>query len=196
MKTSINLLPAVYQRQLIVRRRVTQWAAVLGVVLSVGAAVRWTDMDENRAIHQRLELLSREHAPTQIMLKQLVGMRRELDELQHLDRVAAELEYQRPALSLMGLLSDIGVGTNGKLRVTKLEVTGLQQPPAAGKVGDPAGSGRGLTVSGLSLDNPSVARLVTGLAESGFFARTFLVKSKEQSDDEGALREYEVRCEF
>lgn len=198
MKTAINLLPAAYQRQLVVRRRVVQWCTVLGVGLLIGGVVRWNDVCENQAIAQRLELLSLEHRPTQVMLKQLVDMRREMDELQQLEHIAQELEYQRPALSLLGILSDIGESTSGKLRVTKLELAGLQQPGAGGKADQPAaaGAGIGVTLTGMSLDNPSVAKLVTGLDESGFFARTYLVKSKELGEENSALREYEVRGEF
>jgi hypothetical protein len=169
--------------------------------LLVGAAVRWSDVRENYVIARRLELLTREHQPTQIMLKQLVDMRRELGELQQLAQIAEELEYQRPALSLIGILSEIGDKAGGKLRVTRLELTGLQQLSAGGKtdmpVASPAGAtGAGVTLSGVSLDNPSVAKLVTGLDESGFFARTYLVKSKELGEENNSLREYEVRGEF
>jgi hypothetical protein len=196
MKTSINLLPASYQRQLVIRRRAYQWGVVLGVGLLIGAAVRWRDVRENQAIAQRLDLLTREHQPTQIMLKQLVDMRRELGELQQLAHIAQELEYQRPALSLLGILSDIGEKADGKLRVTRLELAGLQQPSPTSKADQPNAGSSGVTLTGVSLDNPSIAKLVTGLDESGFFARTILVKSKELGEESNSLREYEVRCEF
>jgi hypothetical protein len=196
MKTAINLLPAFYQRQLVVRRRAFQWGIVLGVGLLLAAGVRWNDVRANHALSQRLELLTREHQPTQLMLKQLVNMRRELTELQQLEQTAEELEYQRPALSLLGALSDIGERTGGKLRITKLEITGLQQPTVANKLDQPSTGGPGILLTGVSLDNPSVAKLVTGLGESGFFARTYLVKSTELGEEENSLREYQVRCEF
>jgi hypothetical protein len=195
MKTAINLLPAAYQRQLVVRRRALQWSVVLGIGLVVGGVVRWIDVRESRDVAQRLELLSQEHAPTQTMLKQLVDMRRELDESQQLAVVAAELEYQRPVLSLLGILSEIGERTGGKLRVTKLDLTGLQQAPSS-KTDQRGATSAGILVSGVSLDNPSVAKLVTGLNDSGFFAHTYLVKSRELGEDTSALREYEVKCEF
>jgi hypothetical protein len=195
MKTAINLLPASLQRQLVIRRRMVQWGAILGLALFLGGVVRWNDVRENEAIAQQLELLSLEHQPTQLMLRQLVDMRRELEDLQQLEHIAQELEYQRPSLSLLGFLSDIGEKTGGKLRITKLELTGLQQSIAGGKA-QAASEGIGVTLTGVSLDNPSVAKLVTGLDESGFFARTYLVKSKELGEEGGSLREYEVKCEF
>jgi hypothetical protein len=51
-------------------------------------------------------------------------------------------------------------------------------------------------IAGLSLDNSSIAQLQSGLAESGFFSRVELVKSTELDGDNGALREYQVRCEL
>ena len=54
----------------------------------------------------------------------------------------------------------------------------------------------GLTVNGVSLDNPAVAELLDGLQKSGVFRRVELVTLKEREDKEAALRDYEMRCEF
>jgi Tfp pilus assembly protein PilN len=196
MKTSINVLPGSYQRHLIARRRAMQWGAVIAVGLVCSGLLRLSDSQQSAALSQQLETLTREHEPTQQMLKQLVTMREELDELQQLEVVARELEFQRPALYLLGLLSQIGEQTGGRLRITKLELSGLQQVAGARKNEPAGGTGPGVLIAGLSLDNSSIAQLQSGLAESGFFSRVELVKSTELDGDNGALREYQVRCEL
>jgi hypothetical protein len=195
MKTSINLLPASFQRQLMVRRRALQWTAILSAGLTIGGVIRWIDLREHDVLSQQLDLLAREHQPTQVMLQQLVDMRRELADLEQLEKIAQELEYQRPALSLLGIISAAGEATGGKLRVTGLELIGLQQESVADKSGTNDGTRSGLTLTGVAIDNPSVAKLVSGLEASGFFRTVELVKSKVV-DGNDSLREYQVRCEL
>jgi hypothetical protein len=122
-------------------------------------------------------------------------MRRELEELQRLEQVAQQLEYQRPGLALLGILSEVGESTGGRLRVTKLEVTGLQSEQTAEK-GSQGKDAASVVVTGVALDNQSVAKLESGLWESGLFARVELVKSSESSADGSTLREYQIRCEL
>jgi hypothetical protein len=130
------------------------------------------------------------------MLRQLVDMRHELAELQQLEQVATELEHQRPALFLLGLLSEIGEQTGGKLRITKLELTGLQQFDPANRNDTAGAGGSGVLISGVSLDNQSVAKLQSGLWESAFFSEVELVKSTESGEEGRLMREYQLRCQF
>jgi hypothetical protein len=128
------------------------------------------------------------------MLKQVVDMRRQLKDLDEQERVAKELETQRNALTLLGVISNTAQKTNGRLRVTKLEISNFQNAGQAAGATASATSPGGLVLAGVSLDNPSVAELLDGLQRSGIFSRVELKTLKER---EGiALRDYEVRCEF
>ncbi len=193
MRTAINLLPQSFRRQQVIRKRVVQWASIISAVLLIGWGWHWYEMREDRKLLQQLGTLSREHAPTQAMLKQLVEMRRQLKELQQQETVAKELDCQRNALTLLGLISDSAQKTKGRLRVTKFEINNFQgtQSGADASLKTPA-----LTVGGVSLDNPAVAELLDGLQKSGVFQRVELVTLKEREDKDAALRDYEVRCEF
>lgn len=197
MRTMINILPASYRRQQMVRNRCAQWISIIAVVLTTGWGWHWIEMREQTQLTQQLDVLSREHAPTQTMLKQVVDMRRQLKELQEQETVAKELETQRNALTLLGVLSDTARKTKGHLRVTKLELTNFQN---VGKKGDKTGSTApapgGLLVTGVSLDNPSVAELLAGLQHAGIFSHVELLKLKEREDKSASLHDYEVRCEF
>ncbi len=194
MKTMINLMPQSFRRQQILRRRLIQWTSIVSTVLAIGWGWHWCEMREDRQLTQQLDTLSREHAPTRSMLKQLVDMRQQLVELQQQETVAKELDCQRNALTLLGVISDTARKTKGRLRVTKFELVNFQSAP--GSVDSAGAKPAGLTLDGVSLDNPSVAELLDGLQKSGIFSRVELLTLKEREDKESALRDYQVRCEF
>jgi hypothetical protein len=198
MKTSINLLPAAARRQQVLRRRIVQWSSLLCAMLASGWGWHWYEMREGRALAQQLEVMEREHAPTQRLLQQLVNMRETLDQLQQQEIVAGELERQRNTLTLLGVISQAAQKTSGRLRLTKLELTNFQ---GAGAAGSPAAGGTaegtsGLLLSGVSLDNPAVVELLDALQDSGIFSRVELLVSKEREEGDTSLRDFEVRCEF
>jgi Tfp pilus assembly protein PilN len=194
MRTAINLLPQSFRRQQILRRRLVQWASIISVVLVAGWSWHWCEMREDRQLTQQLETLSREHAPTQAMLKELVGMRKQLKELEQQETVAKELDCQRNALTLLAVISDSAQKTKGRLRVTKFAISNFQSTQGGADSG--AAQAAGLAVSGVSLDNPAVAELLEGLQNSGVFRKVELQALKEREDKAAALQDYEIKCEF
>jgi hypothetical protein len=195
MKTRINLLPASCLRQQVLRRRAVQWSSLMSVVLVSGWAWHWYEMREDRTLAQQLEVLEREHAPTQRMIRQLVDMRAKLEQLQQHEAVARELERQRGALTLLGVVSETARQTGGRLRLTKFELTDFQHLGAASNSAA-VGGGAELSLSGVSLDNPAVGELLDRLQDSGIFSRVELLALKERPGVNASLRDYEVRCEF
>ena len=196
MRTMINILPASYRRQQLVRNRSIQWGTIIAVVLSTGWGWHWIEMREQEQMSQQLEVLTREHAPTRTMLKQVVDMRRQLKELEQQEAVAKELETQRNGLTLFGVISDTAQKTKGRLRVTKMELNNFQNVGGIEKAGTSALAPGGVLLSGVSLDNPAVAELLDGLQHSGMFSHVELLKLKEREGKGVSLRDYEVRCEF
>jgi hypothetical protein len=191
----INLLPVAYRRQQIVRRRLIQWTSVVCAVVSLGWGWHWIERREQLKLTQQLESTEREHAPTKTMLKQLVDMRKRLDELQQQERVARELEYQRNALALLGVISQTAQASQGRVRVTSLDVTGFQNMRASKPAEGQSVAPDGVVVRGVSLDNPAVADMLGGLQDSGMFSRVEVVM-KEHSEGDVSLRNYELRCEY
>jgi hypothetical protein len=191
----INLLPTAYRRQQIVRRRIIQWMTVVSAVIGLGWGWHWLEQREQLRLSQQLESLEREHAPTKTMLTQLVDMRRRLNELQQQESVARELEYQRNALALLGVISETAQASQGRVRVTSVEVTGFQTMHVSKPVEGQNQAAVGVVVRGVSLDNPSVADMLGGLQDSGMFSRVEVVM-KERSEGDVSLRDYELRCEY
>jgi Tfp pilus assembly protein PilN len=200
MKTMINLLPISFRRQQLARRRAIQWSAVLGLVLLAGAVSYWYEVRERHALAQELEVLTREYRPTQTLLQQLVEMRQRLDDLQRQETVARELEYQRNPLALLGVISQTAQETQGRLRVTKLDLSDFQGDARMARGGNGAGASEAgsssVVVSGVSLDNPAVADLLEGLQNSGLFGQVELLKMKEREGGSTRLSDYEVMCEL
>jgi hypothetical protein len=177
------------------RKRALQWSAVLSGVLLLGWAAHWYELHEHRLLTQKLEVLQREHRPTQTMLRQLVGMRQKLVDLQQQEAIALELEHQRNALTLLGVISQAAQKTNGRLRVTKLELKNFQSVPGPNAVSTSPEAGS-LVLAGLSLDISSVTELHDGLQNSGLFSSVAISTLKEREGDDASLRDYELRCEF
>lgn len=196
MKSSINLLPPSYRRQLILRQRVLQWTAILSSVLLAGWCWHWYEVHEHRGLLLRLEVLQSEHEPTQTMLRQLVEMRQKLVDLQHQQAVASELEQQRHALKLLSVIGAACQKTNGRLRVTSLEVTEFQSTEPATSPRAAAAEPGGVLLTGVSLDNAAVLELLESLEQSGVFNHVELVASTERDGDDASLRDYRVSCRF
>jgi hypothetical protein len=196
MRNMINLLPASYRRQQLIRKRAVQWSSIVCLVMLSGWAWHWYERREDLALSQQLESLQREHAPTQTMLRQLVKMRQQLDDSQHQEAVARELEHQRNALTLLGVIGETTRAADGRLRVTKLELTGFQDKHSSESRATQINASSGLLLGGVSLDNPSVAELLEGLQDSGIFSRVELQTLKGRENSETSMRDYEVRCEF
>ena len=196
MKNMINLLPPSYRRQQLIRKRVLQWSAVISGVLVLGWALHWYESREYQALTQRLEVLRREHRPTQNMLTQLVQMRQTLEDLEQQEAVASELEGQRTALTLLGAISQAAQKTNERLRVTNLELSSFQSLHDVEARNAPTQEPSGLVLTGVSLDYPAVTEFVDGLQSSGIFSLVELTSMKERAGNDASLHDYEVRCEF
>jgi Tfp pilus assembly protein PilN len=191
----VNMLPASYRRQQILRSRLLQWGTMIVIVLVGGWMWHWLEMRQHIQLTQRLDVLSRENAPTQTMLKQVVDMRRQLKELEQQEAVAKELETQRNALTLLGVISETAQKTGGRLRVTRLELKNFQtvgKPTGAGEGAGPAG----LLLSGVSTDNSAVQGFLKGLQGAGIFNKVECLKVKQREERLTSMWDYEVRCEF
>ncbi len=196
MRNRINLLPALYRRQQMLRKRAIQWGTAICAVLVVGWGSHWCELQEEKVLAQRLDVLKREHQPTRTMLQQLVDMRQKLENLKQQQAIAQELEYQRSALVLLGVLSESASETAGRLRITKLDLGNLQSTNKVEKAGAPESRAASMLVSGVSLDYAAVSKLMRGLQDSKCFSHVELLTSKERDSTGGALCDYELRCEF
>jgi hypothetical protein len=196
MKTAINLLPSVYRRQRLVRRRAIQWSVVLTAALSTIAAACWFKGHEFRVLERQLAAVDRESRPAQAMLREIGTMRKHIGKLQQHQTIAQELEQQRHVLALLSVISQAARLTEGRLRVVDCRVVDLQATEITASQGEGITSPGTVTLVGVALDSPTVAEFNDGLMRSGLFADVKLIKSNERAQLGPKLFDYEVRCEL
>lgn len=196
MKTAINLLPPVYRRQRLVRRRVIQWSVVLVAALSAIGATRWYKVHEYHTLERQLAAVTREGRPAQTMLRDITRMRAQIEKLQHHQTIAQELEDQRQVLAMLAAVSSAAKRTDGRLRVVDCHVVDLQATEVAENRSEGALHPGTVTLVGVALDSPTVAEFHDGLLRSGLFADVKLIKSNERNQVGTTIYDYEVRCEL
>lgn len=196
MKTTINLLPPVYRRQRLLRRRAIQWSVVLVSALSTLAVASWYKVHESHVLQRQLAAAERESRPSRNMLRQISSMRGQIEKLQQHQSIAQELEQQRQVLALLGVVSQAARQTQGRLRVIDCRVVDLQATEVAESRGEGSLRAGTVTVTGVALDSPAVAGFEQELMRSGLFADVKLIKSNERGQLGPELFDYEVRCEL
>lgn len=201
MKTAINLLPPRYRRERMLRRRGLQWSILLCGVLATVWGARWYKLREYESLSQSLEAVAREGRPAQMMLREIMEMRQQIERLQHHEVVARELDRQRQVLALLGLVGRAAGASDGRLRLMNLQAVDLQATHVAIEHGNSRSGAEeakpgAITLSGVSLDSPTVAEFHDALLKSGLFSDVKLIKSNERKESGLAMYDYEVRCEL
>ena len=197
MNESPNLVPLPFRRRLLIRRRMRQWLGVwLLSALALGSAAvgEYSYLARLRSTlverqHQCEPLRKTEH-DTQQANQRLAEVRERsafLTTLQHGDRPAQLLGFIgrfacRPQ-QLIHLdecdLSTTGLAASGQTTATPHSITGRQ-----------------LLLKGIAIDDLAVARFVSGLREADLFDDVMLKSSIDAVDDAGAVRRFEVTCEY
>jgi Tfp pilus assembly protein PilN len=97
---------------------------------------------------------------------------------------------------MFGFVSRTAQESQGRFRVTNLQVVDLQHFASSGvKQADGSNAGS-FTMQGVSLDSPTVAILLDKLQQSGLFVSVELVSVKEQQEDGVPLHDFQVKCEL
>jgi len=196
MKNAINMLPPVYRRQRIVRRRAIQWTSVLVATLTTIAVASWFKHHEYKSLELQRAAVARRIRPMQLMLGEIKEMRQHIVGLQQYETIAVEIERQRPVLALFGAMSAAARETDGKLRVMACRVVDLQAAEvAATPVGDALPPGT-VFLSGMALDRQTVATFQDALRQSELFADVKLMNATRRDGVGPELFDYEVHCEL
>lgn len=194
MRASINLLPVTFRRQLMMRRRLTQWCVVVCALVLVMWVARSYKLREYYVLGQQQEVLEREHRPLKAMVKEITHMRQQLEDLDQQEVIAKELDHQRNVLALLGAVSQIAEQSNGKLRLTDFQLVDLQSSPSGDRQQASGSHGGNFTLQGVSLDRPAVAELLDKLQHSGLFQSVELASLKERQEGQVSLQDFQVVC--
>lgn len=199
MKTHLNLLPWNCRQTRVLRARLRQWSLPWGAALGAVLVVLVIQWNRCQAVRERMEQLETQYAPVENLREAIKGLRTKLGVLEQQDRLLAQLEPTRPALTLFGLISQSARECQGQLRVEQV----LLQPPAEGeKNAKPENQppkpvlSATATIKGIATDNLSVARFVVALRQTRAFERVDLKASEENQTDGRPFRSFTVECAY
>lgn len=219
MKTSLNLLPLEHRVRETARRRFVQWCLAWAVCAAAAVGVWWLKHERCRALRQRLQVAERNYAPLEKLLGESEAMRSELDGLHAKGTILGKLLDDKPALTLIGAVSQSARRCNGRLVVQRLLFQRHERPDAdpptprpgrqspanraavsqakpttsAAETLEPWGA---VTIEGQARDNVAVATFVVSLRESGLFRRVELKSSVGKGSSDEELRAYQLECDI
>jgi len=199
MKNCLNLMPWRCRKAQLVRLRLGQWClpwAVAGGLVVAAGLVKW---DQWRSSGDRVERLQRACGPSDALLAEIKTFGNRVEALKAREAALAQLEYPRPALTFLGLVSRSAKECEGRLRVEHLSLHSDGDAGAVPSRGSTrAGPGRvtSVTVKGIATDNLAVARFVLALRQTKAFDRVELKSSQEQPADRRRTRSYQVECTY
>lgn len=191
-RTNLNLLPARYRRWVLIRAGITAWAGVWLVGIVAGCLLVWQADGELKSVREELSRFQRMNAPPLVMQREVHQMQQRLTQVQAEERAAAHLEDDRPALSLLGVLSKATRSCSDRLQVREC----LLEPrrPERGAAAGEGGEGQVLSVKGTTLDLLCVYRLHGELRDAGMFDRVELRPTKSQMLGDVTGYEFQVEC--
>jgi hypothetical protein len=192
MKTSINLIPQSLSRELMLRRRLKQWGKAIAVILGMVGFTYWTEWQIYRELSSELIAVELEYTPAQSAFQDVVRLRAQLEKLAVQQAVLGELDRQRHVVTLLGTISEGAASCDGKIQVSKMDVTELQYSPTVGQAAD--GSAGRLVLTGVALDGIAATQFLSNLESSGLFATVALYKLEDQRKQEFSLNTYEIHC--
>jgi hypothetical protein len=207
MKPFINLLTLSYRRRQVVSRSLRRWSLVWLVCSSAAVAAYWHAWHRRECLEQQVIAAERSAAPLERLQQEQSAMRAGLKASVAKGSVLGQMRNERPALSLLGTVSQSARRCKGRLVVEQLKFERKDRPqtedgkspgPAAPRTPapekqEPWGC---VTIQGNALDNVAVATFVVGLRDSGLFRHVEL-KSCIRSPSSGReIQCYILECEI
>ncbi len=138
-----------------------------------------------RAAAQALEASA---APVETLRNEIRALGGRLGQLGQYKALLAQLEGSRPALTLLGLISQSARQCGGRLRLEELTARTAQD--------ETAGSPATLTLKGAAADNLAVARFVAGLRQTAAFQRVELKGSEQKNVEGGQSHSFVIECTY
>lgn len=198
MKTHVNLLPWRSRRTQIIRSRVRQWVLPWCVAVTGVALLFAVQLFRHHAVRQKVGQLKEQYAPIEALAAEIKTLHTRLAEVSGQAKAIAKLEGSRPALTLLGFVSQSAGDCRGQLHVENLSLqTAVEKVKSGDKTAVASDAGAMLvTIKGVAVDNLSVARFVSALGKTKSFDRVELKSSKEQPLGTLRVCSYLIECGY
>lgn len=191
MKNSINLMSDRAVAREATRRRLRQWASVLGLVVLVLAPIGgWRWWRTHRLARERAAATAR-YEPVRQMKSENAALAEEIETLRSTQGVQLALAAERPVLALVAVASSAVAEQGGVVFLRQLDV---EQDPLAAT--DSEASRSSFVVEGAAYDARAVARLADALKEAAPLANVNVNTSDGRREGEGRLTAFTIRCAY
>ncbi len=180
MIPAINLMPPECQRARLARRRVRQWASVVGLAVSTVlpvAALLHTSVDASLSRRQD-QIIAREQASAAAV----GSLEARLEELSHQQRVS-DLLAARPQFTL--LVNAVAGAVGDSIAVESMSVVGSQSDDT---------TERSLSIEGLAQSQLGAQQLAVRLEDLGVFTSVTLADTRRRSTPVGELVAFRVHA--
>jgi hypothetical protein len=210
MKSQINLLPWSFKRQLILRHRLSQWAAVWLVVGGLGlAAIGYASSALARS-EENLENLNRKAKPLEKIAAENKLIETQLARSDRRQLMLQNLADLQQPLQLVGIISQSAKASGGGVTVKSLLLEPIETTivQAIAQPKKKRRSGRipttktftvksmKLTLHGVAIDDLALARFVSRIRKAGVFSKVELRESTNIQLAAGTARQYFVVCVY
>ena len=159
---------------------------------------------EQRMTDLRLtaDSLAAQSAPLTVLQNEQRQMQKEVAAIQERESWLVESDSQQ-ALQLLGIISQAAANNHGRISVRSLNLNSFEraiddddQENARGNEEKQLEQRMKLNLSGVAVDDLSVASFVAGLRESGVFESVELRSSERQVFENHESRQYDVTCVY
>jgi Tfp pilus assembly protein PilN len=193
-----NLLPIDWQRRLLRRRRLRQWALACLAALVLGAsvcAIKFSLLTQRRA---EVAALEGQAEPLQATTRETIQFETQLAELAGRESLLTTLDGAGQPFQLLGIISSGAALQKPNLRVVSFSMqTQSQQIVANAAVANPVGPPAERVViqlEGISVDNLAVASFVNQLRQFDVFDEVNLRSTDRGNDDEP--QDFLIGCHY
>jgi hypothetical protein len=198
----MNLLPIAFRRRLLIVRTLRFWAAVWGVSVlaaSIMCGLLWVELWGWR---RELTHHQEDAAELQAMQAENQKLAADISSISRRAAVVEDVHGIAQPLALLGVVSRSAKAADRQLQVQKMQVSHIEEkivdpkarPGAAVAKDAPVRRRLEVSLSGVALDDVSVAKFVTSLRESGMFDTVELKSSLGVPLPHGEARKYAVLC--
>lgn len=204
MNQPVNLVPASFRRQLLIRRRLRQWIIVwilASFALGSSALAKYGWLLRQQ---QALAQLETESTPLRAIDDDTVTLQQHLDTLSSRESLLATLEQADQPAQLIGIIGqaahrtelDVHVGEFHLATVTVQTTREITDENGQTKVVSEPVDRMRLLMNGLGIDDLAVARFVSDLRATRAFDSVMLKSSNDVPGLTADARRFEVECEY
>ncbi len=201
MQRYSNLLTWRFRLQLMIRRRLTQWAFVWIATLLICFGWWQVSLKALQFESDRVALMETRYSPVIQKQAEIQRIRRELDDLNSHQSLLVQLDDEPIPYHLLALVSMQVQQRDGAVRIESFKLT---QPDgavaasqaSAGKPAAPNTAHSTMTLQGMAADNLAVSLFVAGLRDSGVFSAVDLKSSTGARVENTRAHNFTIECQL